>query len=106
MQKGRWGWGLWIGGGGAEPELQIILEIASCSSVCNQAKTGLTGEVEVTVDFCQASPGDCLSLGLNGTACIRANVKMSQHFIVSLIIHSPPSPACHRLREREREREL
>lgn len=67
-------------------------------------KPVLTGELEVTVDFCQASLGDCLSLGLNGTTCITANVKMSQHFIVGLIIHSPPSPACHRLRKRERER--
>lgn len=44
-------------GGGAEPELQIILEIASCNAACNQDKTGSDwGRWKVTVNFCEARP--------------------------------------------------
>lgn len=44
-------------GGGPEPELQIILEITSCSTACNQDQTGSDwGRWKVSVNFCQARP--------------------------------------------------
>lgn len=44
-------------GGGAEPELQIILEIASCNAACNQDKTGSDwGEVESHCQFLSSPP--------------------------------------------------
>lgn len=94
--KAWWGWeelaDLW-GAGQAGLELQIILEIASCS-VCNQDQTGSGwGEEEVTVDFCQASFCLCVSQ-LSGMTFARATVEMSHHLILSLIIHPPAWALC------------
>lgn len=84
-------WG--VGGGQAGLELQIILEIASCS-VCNQDQTGSGwGEEEVTVDFCQASFCLCVSR-LSGMTFARATVEMSHHLILSSIIHPPARALC------------
>lgn len=78
---------------GAGQELQIILEIASCS-VCNQDQTGSGwGEEEVTVDFCQASLSLCVSRQ-SGMTFVRATVEMSRYLILSLIIHPPAEALC------------
>lgn len=86
-------WRICGGQGRLELELQIILEIASCS-VCNQDQTGSRwGEEEVTVDFCQASLCLCVSRQ-SGMTFARATVEMSHHLILSLIIHPPALALC------------
>lgn len=62
---GLWGRCLWIWGVGPEPEpeLQIILEIASCNAACNQAKTGSDwGEVESHCQFLSSPPPEPIYL--------------------------------------------
>ena len=94
--KAGWGWeelaDLW-GAGQAGLELQIILEIASCS-VCNQDQTGSGwGRWKSLSIF--VKPALCLCISrLSGMTFARATVEMSHHLILSLIIHPPARALC------------
>lgn len=89
-----WGWeelaDLWGGGG---LELQIILEIASCS-VCNQDQTGSGWGRRKSLSIF-VKPGFCLCVSrLSGMTFARATVEMSHHLILFLIIHLPAWALC------------
>lgn len=93
--KAGWGWEelayLW-GAGLAELELQITLDIASCS-VCNQDQTGSGWGRRKSLSISVKPACACVSR-LSGMTFVRAMVELSHHLIVSLIIHLPAWSLC------------